>query len=446
MRKHVARLAMILLFLTMAAVPPAYAVPKADPVPMADPGYGTPLVSAPAAGLVWHPTTGLSTLKAQAGLTQVGFGDVMGSANHPMRGCDATERAGLPIAPAATVAWCWDTGDATTETWIPQSVTTSGDADDDGLWGAHSVILSGWNHCNSGECGPHPRNNDARVAFIDYTNPAAPRYRWAYLVAPTDGTANPNATSYANRDFGPAKAHMGGMAWYGDKLYVSATGNNSTAIRVFSMQEILQVNDGGSAIGRTSAGYAAYGYQYVLPEIGYYSYRGGTCDMSSDTGVPCFSTISLDRSTSPDSIVAGEYFNVPTLHGRLYRYNLGGANFLLAASGSNVASAQSYRTRVGNIQGVLAWNGTWYLAHSSADAAGELWALTTSSGASPTCANPWSTVHECWGMHPESLTYNYATGMVWSMTEWTKHQCATERPTPQSCGRALFGLPRTRLP
>ncbi|MEV0199642.1 hypothetical protein [Nonomuraea sp. NPDC050691] len=438
-----ARIAALLLLIAapLTAATAAYA----DPVD--DSKYGTPLVPVSGAGVIWHPTTGLSTLKAQPGLTQVDFADVMGSVNHPMRACDATEKAGLPVKPAATVSWCWDTGDADTETWIPQSVTTSGDADDDGAWGPYKVILGGWNHCNAAECGSSPRNNDARVAFIDYTDPAAPKYRWVYLVAPTDGTSNANVTSYANNTFGPAKAHIGGMAWYGDKLYVSATGANSTGIRVFSMDEILQVNDASSAIGKTASGYAAYGYQYVMPEVGFYSYASGTCTMSTDSGVPCFASISLDRSTVPDTLTAVEYFSTPTLHGRVYRYNLGGSGFLLAGdSRGYTPAAQSYRTQVGNMQGVLSWNGTWYVSHSWPDERGELWALNTSTGRSHTCSNPYSSPYECWSMHPESLSYNYATGMVWSLTEWTRNQCATEMPAPQSCGRAIFAFPRTDLP
>ena len=116
---------LLLLIVPLAVATPAHA----DPVD--DSAYGTPLVAVSGAGINWHPTTGLSTLKAQPGLTQVDFADVMTSANHPMRTCDSTEAAGLPIKPAATVSWCWDSGDASTETWIPQSLTTSGDADDE---------------------------------------------------------------------------------------------------------------------------------------------------------------------------------------------------------------------------------------------------------------------------------------------------------------------------
>ena len=438
MRRPVSLVLGTVLALVAATLPAAPAL--ADPVN--DSAYGTPLTAVTGAGLVWHPTTGLSTLAAQPGLTHVTFATAMASSNHAMRACDSTERAGLPIKPAATVSWCWESSDATTTTWIPQSVTTSGDADDDGVFGGYSAILSGWNYCTASECGTSTRNNDARVALVNYNNPAAPAYRWAYLAAPTDGTTtNVNALDYSNNTFMAAKAHMGGMAWYGYKLYVTATGNNSTAVRVFSTSEIYQVNDGSAAIGKTTAGYAAFGYQYVLPEIGYYSYAGGTCSMAVDTGVPCFASISLDRSTTPDSLVATEYFDDAALHGRVYRYSLG-TGYLLATG----ASIQAYRTHVGNLQGVLSFNGVWYLSHSWATERGEIWALTTTSGTATSCTKTESSSHECWSRHPESLTYNYATGMVWSVTEWTENQCATENGLVQQCGRALFGFPRTALP
>jgi hypothetical protein len=177
------------------------------------------------------------------------------------------------------------------------------------------VILSGWHYSPDDS-----RYDDAKVAFINANALPAASYRWVYLVAP-------NSTGST---FTAAKSHMGGMIWYGDKLLVSAVGNTSVAIRVFSMSHILTMTDSASTVGKTSGGYAAYGYKYAMPQIGYYSYAGGTCSMSGDTGVPCFSSISLDRSTSPDSLVSTEYFADQTLHGRLMRYSFG-ADYLLAA-------------------------------------------------------------------------------------------------------------------
>jgi hypothetical protein len=323
---------------------------------------------------------------------------------------------------------CWDADRAGSDAWSPQGITTSGDADDDGMWGADKIILSGWHGTEA-----LGRYDDARIHFINYDNPSAPAFRMVYL-------AVPNSTGST---FTAAKAHMGGMAWYGDKIYVSAVGNTSTAIRVFSTQHILQMTDTAATIGKTAGGYAAYGYKYAMMQIGYYSYSGGTCSMSSDTGVPCFSSLSLDRSTTPVSLVTTEYFADQALYGRLHRYGMGSDYLLNANSAGTVAATEAYRSHVGNMQGVLAHNGKWYVAHSSAVRPGQLWAQTTAASTSATCGTTSTTA--CWAMHPEALTYDWSTGLVWSQSEWSTGDCAAASP-PQTCGRAVFAVPLSSLP
>jgi len=281
------------LALALSAAAPAAASP--DDQATDGTAYSSPLTTLTGSGqgLVWHDTSAAAdTLKTAMG-GHVGFAAVMASANHPMglsATCSTAEQTTLPTAPAATTGLCWDTGDATTTSWHPQGLTTSGDADADGAWGSYKVILSGWQSLISG------RYNDARVAFIDDTTPSAPKYRWVYLVVP----------SSAGTDFSAAKAHSGGMVWYGDKLYVTGVGNTSTAIRVFSLSNILQATDSSSAIGQTSSGYAAYGYQYVMPEIGYYSYAGGTCTMMADGTYPSYTVVSAPFFLRGELLEGGE--------------------------------------------------------------------------------------------------------------------------------------------
>jgi hypothetical protein len=350
-----------------------------------------------------------------AAMTNVGVTQVLAGANHSMGACTGPEAAALPVTPTATRSMCWDDGDETTDVWNPQGVTSSGDADDDGQWGVNSVVLTGWQYTGD------DRRNDARVSFIDYNDPANPKYRWVYLVGPNDAGTN----------FTAAKAHTGGMIWYGDKLLVSAVGNTDVAVRVFDMSHILQVDDGSATIGRTGAGWAAYGYQYVMPEIGHYVYNAGTCTMANNTGTPCFSSFSLDRSTSPDSLVAAEYF-ADGSGSRLFRYPFG-ANSLLAESSASthvVKANAAYRSGVANAQGVLSYNGRWYVAHSSATYHGQLWRLTdTATGVAKTCDGSAT----CWSLHPEGLSYWYSQGLVWSVTE-----------APGQ--RAVFAVPLADLP
>jgi hypothetical protein len=393
---------------------------------VASAAYSDPLTTTTKQSLVWHATPATALTALDNALPNVSANTVVNDANYPMTGCTSAEKAALPRVPTASAAMCWDADRAESTSWVPQGITTSGDADDDGMWGADKIILSGWHGTEA-----LGRYNDARIHFVNYNNPSAPAFRMVYL-------AVPNSTGST---FSSAKAHMGGMAWYGDKIYVSAVGNTSTAIRVFSTKHILQMTDSASAIGRTSGGYAAYGYKYAMMQVGYYTYSGGACDMDSDTGIPCFSSLSLDRSTSPASLVTTEYFSDQTLHGRLYRYGMG-ADFLLAAnSAGTVAATNAFRGYVGNMQGVLAHNGKWYVAHSSATLAGQLWAQTTTASNSATCGSP--AARTCWAVHPEGLTHDWSTGLVWSQSEWSTSVCTA---AGQTCGRAVFAVPLASLP
>jgi hypothetical protein len=393
---------------------------------VASAAYSDPLTTTTKQSLLWHATPAAALTALDNALPNVSANTVVNDANYAMTGCDADEKASLPKVPTATIAMCWDADRAESTSWVPQGITTSGDADDDGLWGADKVILSGWHGTEA-----LGRYNDARIHFINYNNPSAPAFRMVYL-------AVPNSTGST---FSAAKAHMGGMVWYGDKIYVSAVGNTNVAIRVFSTSHILQMTDSASAIGKTSAGYAAYGYKYAMMQVGYYTYASGTCSMAADTGVPCFSSISLDRSTSPDSLVTTEYFSDQSLHGRLYRYGMG-TNFLLGAnSAGTVAATDAYRSYVGNMQGVLSNSGKWYVAHSSAVQPGSLWTQTTTQSTSFTCGTTSTTA--CWAVHPEGLTFDWAAGLVWSQSEWSTADCDA---ASQSCGRAVFAVPLSSLP
>lgn len=387
------------------------------PAASAQAAYSDQLTAIPSAGfaLKYIATPAAALANLDAALPNVGVTQVLESSNHTMGSCDSNETASLPINPTATRSMCWDTGDDTTTAWNPQGITSSGDADDDGKWGVNSVLLTGWNFTDG------DRRNDARISFIDYNDPANPKYRWVYLVDPNDTGSN----------FTAAKAHVGGMIWYGDKLFVSAVGNTGTAIRVFSMSHILQMTDGSASIGKNANGWSAYGYQYAMPEIGRYVYNAGTCTMDNNIGTPCFSSISLDRSTSPDSLVAAEYFDDGT-GSRLFRYSFGTDYLLKEATSDHVVPADvAYRSGVANAQGVLSYNGRWYVAHSSATNHGQLWRLTDNAvGASKTCSGGSAM---CWALHPEALTHWYSQGLVWSVTE-----------APGQ--REIFAVPLANLP
>lgn len=345
--------------------------------------YSDPLQPIDPAGLelVWHPTANLPTANL------VTLDAILASANHALYPCPANPS--LPAAPAAMTAYCFEDGDTTTTAWSSQSITTSGEAYANGLAGtSHHVMLTGWHFNTEGD-----RYNEARVSFIDLDKL---NYRWAYLV---------------DENLAPIKAHTGGMVWIGDRIYVVAVGNGTVALRVFSTANIVKAS--------------VSGYAYALVQIGTYEYKAGACSMDDDQHTPCLSSISLDRSTTPPSLVTTEYFSDQTMHGRLIRYTTN-ADFSIGAP------TEAFRSGVANMQGVMSWQGTWWVAHSSATYHGQLWRQTTAASEVETCTTSDPSPAMCWSLHPEALSYSPATGLVWSITEY-----------PDT--RAVFAVPLDRL-
>ncbi|MPY58113.1 hypothetical protein [Streptomyces spongiae] len=376
----------------------------------------------------------------------VGVHGVLQSANHPMRNksaCYESERNALPVEPTATRAYCWDTGDATTQKWLPQSVTTSADADDDGLWGEDRVILSGWTHNDHKKGEPDDDKGLARVAFIDANDPNNLKYRWVLLVAPLSG----------GKDFGAVRSHVGGMVWYQDKLIVTAKNgaDHNNALFVFDMHRILQANVNSSEVGKVSGGYSAHGYQYVLPAIGSYNLTGGKCDDKNDNAVPCFGSISLDRTSTPNSLVANEWFSSGgTQPARVWRYYFStqlSRTGLLGSNSSDIVNAdEAYETKAVGLQGVIshkpsgASKADWYVGYApgSRGKHGTLWRQNENGADAARCTSDQS--YACWGQHTESMSYSQKTGELWTLTEWAANKDNEWEPEaiPE---RTLYAVP-----
>jgi hypothetical protein len=387
----------------------------------------------------------LTTLTGNMG-GNVGVHGVLQSANHPMRNksaCSGTEAAALPVEPTASRAYCWDSGDATTQKWLPQSVTTSGDADNDGKWGEDRVILSGWTHNDHKAGEPADDKGLARIAFIDANDPGNLTYRWVLLVAPLSG----------GTDFGAVRSHIGGMVWYQDKLIVTAKNgaDHNNALFVFDMHRILQANVNSDAVGKVSGGYSAHGYQYVLPAIGSYDLTGGACTASNDNAVPCFGSISLDRTSTPDSLVAGEWFSSGgTEPARIWRYYYSTASdrtgLLGSNSSDNVNADEAYETKAVGLQGVIshkrsgADKADWYVDYAPGTRGkhGTLWRQNTGGTEAAKCTA--DQAYACWGQHTESMSYWAATGELWTLTEWAANKDNEWEPDaiPE---RVLYAVP-----
>ncbi|GAA2574838.1 hypothetical protein GCM10010304_13770 [Streptomyces roseoviolaceus] len=345
----------------------------------------------------------------------VGVGTVLESADRPLRDaadCSTAEKHTLPVEPAATRAYCF--GGADTRGWRPGAVTTSGDADDDGRWGGNRVILSGWTNGAQGGSmdGPAPGQGLAKVAFVDANDPDRLRYTWALLAVPVDG----------GRDYRGLVSPLSGMVWYQDKLLVTTREGDRDALYVYDMDRIQRATVESDAVGRVRGGWAAHGSRYVLPAVGSYTLPGGD-------DVPRPATVSLDRSTSPDSLVASEW--VPAdgdRRTRLWRYPLSrdpARPGLLATDSSGHADpVEAYETKTADVRGVLAYRSGWYLdrAAGAPGGHGTLWRQDTEGARATECGT--DETRHCWSGRSGSLSYWEETGEVWSQS-----------------GRMLFALP-----
>ncbi|MER6414439.1 hypothetical protein [Streptomyces humidus] len=363
------------------------------------------------------PGAALDRLAAGMG-RPVGVSAVLDEADRTLRDaidCSQAERRALPLSPTATRAYCWNTDD--TQGWRAGAVTTSGDADDDGVWGANRVILSGWSR-SGGTTADHGL---ARVGFVKAGDLNHLSYTWALLAVPVDG----------GRDYRGLVSHVSGMVWYQDKLLVTADDGDRAALYVYDMNRIQRATVSGDAVGRVPGGWSAHGYRFVLPAVGSYELSGG-----SDAPRPA--TVSLDRSTVPDSLVAGEWTLDDGDRGaRLWRYPFsaapGRAGLLAADAAGQVHSPQAYETKLTGVRGVLSYGEQWYVTRAAgpSDRLGTLWRQTAdadkaggkaSASGAAVCGD--AETHSCWSPQTESLSYWEATGEVWTQS-----------------GRALFALP-----
>ncbi|MES4887207.1 hypothetical protein [Streptomyces sp. NPDC096012] len=393
------------------------------------------------------PARALNRLSAAMG-GPVGVDAVLENTDRAMRqgsACSADDRASLPVAPAATRAYCWDPADAASTAWRPTAVTTSGDATADGVWGRHRVVLTGWTRSTT---TGHPAERGlARIAFTDADDPDHLAYRWVLPVVPVrDG-----------RDYRALTSGISGMAWYRNRLLVTTSADGAEALYVYDLDRIQRTTVDGPAIGRVPGGWSADGYRYVLPAVGSYRFTAGRCAAS---GPPCPGALAVDRGTAPDSLVAAER----TAPGsdrktRLWRYafsrdvmgipdtadNAAGAGDrkttqpehgspLAADAAGWVDAAEAYRTRAGGILGVLSYRhagadtSSWYVGRlpDSRDGHGGLWRLDRKGARGARCGADAS--HHCWAQAGGSLSYWQETGEVWSLSD-----------------RMLFALPLAAL-
>lgn len=298
-------------------------------------------------------------------------------------------RAAVPIdsvpggVAGVVQAFRWDDEDNDKPTWIPQGITGTADAVESGEIGGRELVLVSWYHDTKG----------ARISVVDVTVPDDPRYRHVLLVEPIDGDPI---------SFKPIPIHAGGMVWFGDLLYVVETGKG---FRVFDTRALLRVDTTVDSIGYDAGDDAYYGglYKYVMPQIGAYQHMS-ECK-------PRFSSVALDRTSDPPTLVSSEYCNASdscagALHGRVYRWPLDPQSGRLAAP--LVWPLDAHYMAQSHVQGGIAIGGDYYFSSSAPAGAGGALYVLPGGGPSETVT---------WVDTPEDLMR--AGDRLWSLSEGT---------------------------
>lgn len=318
-------------------------------------------------------------------LPRVTLADVLGDVNRAA--VRATSVPGAP--PGLATAFTWQSGDNAVAYWIPQGLTGSFDAFATGQLDGKRVLLVSWYYDKAADAGSTVEKG-VRIAVVDASDPNDVRYRFALLVEPVMIDGRP--------DFAAVEAHAGGVAWLGDRLYVPVTGSG---FRVFDLSRIFELPSVDDRLGYdATAGYAAYGYRYAIPQIGAYS-DAGTC-------APVFSFVAVDRSTATPTLISGEY-DAASVTGRLYRWPVDPASQrLVVTDAGRVIPDGAWLEGESHIQGGVSRGETFWLSSSAPAGSGGALVRTGVDHLSTTLG---------WIDAPEDLAFDPQGDQLWSLSE-----------------------------
>lgn len=221
------------------------------------------------------------------------------SVQHVLTNLNREGRAGLStsatqrLAGQNAVGFRWNTGDDDVSYWYPQGITGTSDKEESERFDGRRLLMVSW--YNRTEDQP---TRGARITIADISDLQDVRYRHLLLVDPEETDDAPN--------FGPAEydsgnaLHVGGVAWYGNYLYVADT---VQGVRIYDLDRIFQPTntDDTGRIGLSDARSDAHGYLYAVPRIARYRLTNDSCRVR-------FAFIGLDRQSNPPALVTGEYY------------------------------------------------------------------------------------------------------------------------------------------
>ncbi|MGW5782093.1 ricin-type beta-trefoil lectin domain protein [Streptomyces sp. NPDC003863] len=339
--------------------------------------------------------------------------------------------------------FCWDKADDETGYtdpdggWMPQGFSGSHDATADGLYAGRHLYAASWyygKYANS-----KPNEQYSRISIVESTGDRV-SYGHVALVEPVNG--NFKELTY--------QSHADGVAWYGNRLFVA----NGAELQVYDLTHLWKMSDSDSTSAQytglrgsgSSVETSARYHRWALPLVARYTTLGdvaldadtqpfpipvdanGKCTGDAQectTGSPracgpkykspngvnvlCLSSLSIDRSTSPPSLMSVEnYSGGPG--GRIVRWPLS----QLGASVPTQVSADKtgYTTPVYNVQGTATDGVNFYMSGNcpSSWPAGYSCIHVASPGGSTRVLSqaPWLT---------ESLSWDPNARRLWGLNE-----------------------------
>ncbi|MFD0851138.1 hypothetical protein ACFQ07_02830, partial [Actinomadura adrarensis] len=333
---------------------------------------------------------------------------------------------GRPCARAAGVpsdakAFCFNTADSLTTEWFPQGVTTVSEARADKRWAKERPLLVSWYDEDNRE-----PDRSARVTFINTRTGA---YQHVLLVWPyRDAQGSPTYEPIGQAS--DTGVHAGGLAWYGNRLYVADTGSG---IRVFDLRRIfdLRRSENGSTkrrdlVGLHGSTYHAYGYRYVMPQVLSYVPSKQSGEACTSVGTPTHSWLSIDNG-GRDALVTGEWCKND--RGRVAQFPLTSpatGDLQTDTKGQAIPSSVA-RLPESHIQGGATANGTWWFTRneSAGKRPGELLEAEWSNGFKRVQRRSIS-------YGPEDLSCWRSQRRMWTVAEQPGRRAVYGLPTP-SC-------------
>jgi hypothetical protein len=226
---------------------------------------------------------------------------------------------------------------------------------------------------------------DSRISVIDLTQPEV-RYRHVLLVAP-------------RRPLGilslrPVPVHAGGIAVYGDLLYVADT---HFGVRLFRLGDAIRLHR--RRFGRRS-------YDYVLPQS-----MALRVPLRSGRRRLRYSFLSIGEVEGRPNLVVGEYRRKAEEPPRLARYPLDpGTGLPTVDDHGRTVPLQVYEAQPSRMQGAAVHGSTWFLTASTGEGvAGDLYAGAPGA---------WVRHRRVLPTGPEDLDWSRPAEELWSVSEW----------------------------